>query len=89
MGNIQTELVNLEKTLPDLVRVIYAYTGMDNDFNKLCCDYEELTNTIIYIKKKGDGNHRTIKNQLVQYEQLQSELLIEITNFINEEQKQN
>jgi hypothetical protein len=89
MGNIKTELVNLEKTLPDLIRVIKVYTGMDNDFDKLCCDYEELTNSIIYIKERGDGNHRTIKNQLVQYEQLQSELLIEIINFISEEQKQN
>lgn len=84
-----SNLVYLKKALPDLIRDIKVYTGMDNDFEKLCQDYEELTDTINYLEEKGDGNFKLIKIQVTQHKLLQTELLNEIINFINEEQKQN
>ena len=89
MSRAKVNLINLEKTLPALIGAIYTYAGMDHDFEKLCSDYEELTETINYMEEKGDGNLKLIKNQLLQHKQLQTELLNEIINFINEEQKQN
>ena len=89
MKRVKIELVHLAEKLPDLIRAIYVYVGMDYDFEKLCNDYEDLTNTINYLEKRGDGNYKLIINQVMQHKQLQTELLNEIINFINEEQKQN
>ena len=83
------DLVSLKKALPALIRDIKVYIGMDNDFEKLCQEYEYLTDTINHIEKNSDDEYNIIRMQLAQFKQLQAELICEIKDFINEEQTEN
>ena len=79
-------LVNLKKALPDIIREIKVYAGMDPDFEKLCKDYEELTDAIKFIESNDSDNYNIIRIELVRLKQLQTEIFNEVQNFITEEQ---
>jgi uncharacterized protein YdcH (DUF465 family) len=81
-----SEMEYLKKALPDIIPDIEVYAGMDPDFKKLCGDYEDLAEAIIYMQNTNKGNNKTLNTQLEQNVQLQKEILNEIVNFIKEEQ---
>ena len=86
MRRAENELANLNKALRDIISHIKVYSNMDPDFEKLCADYEELTNAINHMERTDNGNNKVIINELIRYKQLQIELINDILYFIKEEQ---
>jgi hypothetical protein len=79
------EIENLNKTFPDIIRNIKVYMGMDHDFEKICHEFEEITETAKILEKTDSKKLDKIKTQISMYKQLQSELKNEIESFIQEE----
>ena len=77
-----SEIANLKNTFPDLIKMIKVYMGIDHDFEKLCHEFEEISETIKILEKTDAKTLDKIKTQINMYKQLQSELKKEIANFM-------
>lgn len=76
---------NFKRTFPDILDTIKKYVGMDKDFERLCSDFEEMSQLINYLENADRDTFNKVKNQIFKYKQIQTEIINEINNFILEE----
>lgn len=60
--------------------------GMDQDFARLCNDFEDVTKTIEILENTKEKKTDAIFYQIGHYRLLKAELEAEIESFIKEEQ---
>lgn len=87
MENQVTEFVHLELKFLNIIREVKVYMGMDQDFYKLCRDFEDVTKTIEILENTKEKKMAGIQYQIAQYSLLKAELEKDIDSFIKEEQK--
>ena len=81
------EFVHLKKYFPQIIRKVKVYMGMDQDFYRLCRDFEDVIKTIEILENTKEKKTDGILYQIAQYSLLKAELEEEIKSFIEEEQK--
>lgn len=62
---------------------------MDQDFSRLCQDYEEICETIQLLQQTSNKSAGFVQSQIASNTQLKNELSDEIVSFIKEEQSKN
>ena len=87
MQNQIIEFVHLKKSFPQIIGKVKAYMGMDQDFYRLCRDFEDATSTIEILENTTENKTDGILFQIGHYRLLKAELEAEIESFIEEEQK--
>ena len=61
MENRVTEFVHLERSFPKIIKKVKVYMGMDQDFSRVCRDFEDVTETIEILEPTG--NVLVVRNQ--------------------------
>jgi len=87
MKNQVNAFVHLEQSFPKIIRKVKVYMSMDQDFLRLCRDFEDVTETIAILENNNGKKTESILYQIAHYKQLKEELEVEIESFIKEEQK--
>ena len=86
MENRVTEFVHLERSFPKIIKKVKVYMGMDQDFSRVCRDFEDVTETIEILENTYGKKTDTILYQITHSKSLKAELEVEIESFIKEEQ---
>ena len=77
----------LEQSFPEMIRTIKVYIGMNQDFERLCKDFEEVSETLQLLRRATHTSKGYLQSQIESNVQLQKELKFEIESFIYEEEK--
>lgn len=76
---------HLMESFPQIKRMIKVYIGMDQDFERVCMDFEEVSMTLHYLENAKGISSGMFKQHISEYRQLKEELSKEIKDFIKEE----